>query len=228
MEDVIFCWSGGKDSTLALHRVLEEKKYNPLVLISTLTEGYDRISMHGVRRDLLEAQARSIGMELEQVFIPKEASNEIYEDRMNAVYLKWKSERINTVLYGDIFLEDLRRYRDDNLLRLGMKGAYPLWLQNTDQLSLEFIDLGYKAKIACVDTQALDESFAGRDYDIDFLQDIPADVDPCGENGEFHSFVYEGPILTSPIPVETGPLEKRDRFVFADIMPGSATDPPSL
>ncbi|HUT55226.1 MAG TPA: diphthine--ammonia ligase [bacterium] len=218
--DAIFSWSGGKDSALALYKVMRGSQYRVASLLTTVTQGYDRISMHGVRVELLEAQARSIGLPLVKVMIPQKASNETYEDRMKAELLRQKARGIDTVIFADIYLEDLRKYREDKLAIVGMKAAFPLWKIPTIELAREFIDLGFKTIITCVDTQALDKKFSGRLFDDSFLAELPPGVDPCGENGEFHSFAFAGPIFKTPIKFTVGEqVLREDRFYFTDLVP---------
>jgi uncharacterized protein (TIGR00290 family) len=218
-KNIYLCWSGGKDSSLALYEIRKTGAYNVAALLTTITEDYNRISMHGVRVALLEQQAASLGLPLKKVLIPKEASNEIYEARMRAILETGLQEGIDTVAFGDIFLEDLKIYREKNLAQLGMKGLFPIWKRDTAELGQTFIQLGFKAALACIDTQYLDPSFAGRTYDASLLRDLPSNVDPCGENGEFHSFAYAGPIFQHPIPHTIGEVVKRDRYVFCDLVP---------
>jgi uncharacterized protein (TIGR00290 family) len=219
-EKVVLSWSGGKDSAMALHHLLASQKYDVAGLLTTVTEGYDRISMHGVRRELLDRQSESLGLPLHPVMIPQDCTNEIYETRMLETLNGFKNKGITKVAFGDLFLEDLKRYRDEKLGQVGMMGVYPLWKRDTDELVRTFIGLGFRAVLACVDTQAIDASFAGREIDESLLRDLPATADPCGENGEFHSFVYAGPIFKKPIACRTGESVMRTpRFNFCEILP---------
>ena len=218
-EKVLFTWSGGKDSAMALYELKKSNGYEITGLLTTITEDYDRISMHGVRRVLLEKQADFLCIPLEKVFISKQSSNEEYESRMRAVLEKYKEAGVTSVAFGDIFLEDLRRYREDNLANLGMKGIFPIWKKDTTELAHAFIDQGFRAVITCVDSQVLNKSFVGREFDKTFLNDLPPTVDPCGENGEFHSFVYDGPIFEKRIAYTKGDIVLRDnRFYYCDIL----------
>jgi len=218
-EKVLFSWSGGKDSTLALYEICKTGKYEIAALLTTLTEDYDRISMQGVRRVLLEKQTESLGYNLEKIFIPKNSSNEEYENKMRDVLERYLSLGVSQVVFGDIFLEDVRRYRDENLNKLGMKGIYPLWKLDTTDLAHGFIDLGFKAIITCVDSNMLDRKFVGKLFDEQFLSELPPKVDPLGENGEFHSFVYEGPIFRERISYAKGEIILRDnRFYYCDLV----------
>ncbi len=216
-EKVLLSWSGGKDSTLALQAISQNQRYEIVGLLTTVTEDYHRISMHGVRESLLEQQARSIGLPISKVLISKNGSNEEYESQMKEVLLKFQQSGVNAVVFGDIFLEDIRKYREENLARVGMKGVFPLW--GKDNLPQAFIDSGFKAIITCVDAKALDKKFVGRLFDREFLAELPASVDPNGENGEFHSFVYEGPIFRKKISYRIGEVVKRDSFYFCDLEP---------
>lgn len=220
LEKVLIAWSGGKDSARALHEILASGRYEIAALLTTVTEDYDRISMHGVRRILLERQAESLGLPLEQVMIPRQASNEIYEARMADTLKRYKAAGVASVVFGDIFLEDLKEYREKNLAGLGMKGIFPLWKKDTVELMRSFIELGFNAVTVCVDTQALHRRFVGRELDEAFVSDLPAIVDPCGENGEYHSFVYGGPLFRTSIAHTLGEVVLRDdRFCYCDLMP---------
>lgn len=216
-EKVLFSWSGGKDSALALHTISQNQRYEIVGLLTTVTEDYHRISMHGVRESLLEQQARSIGLPISRVLISKNGSNEEYESQMKDMLLQFQQSGVNTVVFGDIFLEDIRKYREENLARVGMKGIFPLW--GKDNLPQAFIDSGFKAIVTCVDAKALDKKFVGRLFDREFLAELPASVDPNGENGEFHSFVYEGPIFRKKISYRIGEVVKRGSFYFCDLEP---------
>ena len=219
MEKVLFAWSGGKDSAMALYEAQKSEKYDVAALLTTVTQDYDRISMHGVRRALLEEQAAFLGIPLETVLISKHSSNEEYEAKMKEALVRYKKEDIVSVVFGDIFLEDLKKYREDNLAKVGLKGVFPIWKRDTRELAAAFIDLGFKAIITCVDSKSLDKSFAGRVFDKQFLSDLPNGIDPCGENGEFHSFVYDGPIFSRGIIFEKGQVVLRDnRFYYCDLV----------
>jgi len=219
-EKIIVSWSAGKDSALALHELMRIGIYEIVSLITTVTEEYERISMHGVRRILLERQADSLGLPLEQVYIAKNCSNDEYESKMRTVLLKYRDKGVSAVAFGDIFLEDLRRYREKNLALIGMKGIFPLWGKNARKLVGKILSLGFDAVVTCVDSQFLNKTFVGRKFDKQFLSALPATIDPCGENGEFHSFVYNGPIFRYCIEHRTGEIVLRDnRFYFCDLMP---------
>ncbi len=218
-EKAIFSWSGGKDSALALHEFKKREDYEIIVLLTTITEDYDRTSMHGIRRILLEQQANSLSIPLEKVFIRKNTSHSVYKSKMKEVLIKYLALGVSGVIFGDIFLEDVKKYREDNLSKIGMNSIFPIWKRDTAWLANEFIDLGFKAAITCVDTRYLNNTCAGREFDNVFLSELPADIDPCGENGEFHSFVYEGPIFQKSIPHTIGNVILRDnRFYYCDVM----------
>lgn len=217
-EPLILSWSGGKDSALALHALRGSVEYTVTALLTTLTGTYDRISMHGVRRPLLEAQTRALGLPLRTVEISAGAGNEEYQERTGRALAEARAEGIRTVAYGDLFLEDIRRYREEQLAREGMRAIFPLWLLPTDALAEEFLRLGFRAVITCVDGEQLDGGLSGREYDAALLRDLPAGVDPCGENGEFHTFVYDGPGFREPVPFRRGETVVRDgRFHFCDL-----------
>jgi len=219
---ILFCWSGGKDSAMALHTLLQQGEFRVAALLTTVTEGYERISMHGVRRELLERQAQSIGLPLHEVRIPPQCVNPIYEARMEEALRMYLQEGVRKVAFGDIFLEDLRAYREKNLARIGMTAIFPIWKCNTRELIRAFHAHQFRAVAVCVDSKVLDPSFAGRELDESFFRDLPPHADPCGENGEFHTFVFDGPIFQSPIPFRTGEIVNRDGFVFCDLL--SATE----
>ncbi len=217
-EPILFCWSGGKDSAMALYALLQQKEVRVAGLLTTVTEGFERISMHGVRRELLQRQAESIGFPLHEVRIPPQCVNPIYEARMEAAMKTACEQGIRRVAFGDIFLEDLRVYREKNLAKIGMEAIFPLWKRNTRELARSFVQLGFRAHAVCVDPRVLDRSFAGRVLDEQFFNDLPPHADPCGENGEFHSFVYDGPIFQKPVKCKTGEVVQRDSFVFCDLL----------
>jgi len=217
-EPILFCWSGGKDSAMALHTLLQRSDIQIAALLTTVTEGYERISMHGVRRDLLERQAQSIGLPLHEVRIPPQCVNPVYEARMEAALRIYLEKGVRKVAFGDIFLEDLRAYREKNLARVGMTAIFPVWKRDTRELIRSFHASGFRAVAVCVDPKTLAPSFAGRELDESFFRDLPPHADPCGENGEFHTFVFDGPIFHSPISVRAGEIVNRDGFVFCDIL----------
>ncbi len=199
---------------MALHLLLQQKEVCVTGLLTTITEGFERISMHGVRCELLQRQAESIGLPLHEVRIPPQCVNPIYEARMEAAMKTACQHGIRRVAFGDIFLEDLRK----NLAKVGMEAVFPIWKRNTRELARSFVELGFRARAVCVDPRVLDRSFAGRALDEQFFKDLPANADPCGENGEFHSFVYDGPIFQKPVKCKTGEVVERDSFVFCDLL----------
>ncbi len=216
VEPVWMCWSGGKDSAMALRAVLQDPSLRVEALLTTVAD--DRISMHGVRRELLEAQAESIGLPLEIVRIPKPCSNDAYEAAMASAMERAKARGVSRMVFGDLFLEDIRNYRDQNLARASMSGIYPLWKRDTRKLAHECMDSGFKAILVCVDPDQLDpDYFCGREFDWPLLADLPVMADPCGERGEFHTFVYDGPIFKRPIPIRRGEVVERDGFWFCDL-----------
>jgi uncharacterized protein (TIGR00290 family) len=223
-EPILFCWSGGKDSAMAMHTLLQQKDFRVTALLTTVTEGFERISMHGVRRELLEEQAQSIGLPLHEVRIPPQCVNAIYEARMEAALRIYYEQGVRKVAFGDIFLEDLRAYREKNLARIDMKALFPIWKQDTRELVRRFHSQRFRAIAVCIDSKVLDSSFAGRELDESFFHDLPPNADPCGENGEFHTFVFDGPVFGRPIPVRRGEIVQRDGFVFCDLMPKMKED----
>ena len=216
---ILISWSGGKDSAFALSELMQENNYEVAALLTTVTTEYDRISIHGIRRSILHRQAEATGIPFKEVTIPPKTTNEEYEARMITALEEAKSQGVETVMFGDIFLEDVRQYREDLMAKTKMKAIYPLWGQNTTELAHKFIDQGFKAKIAVVDSQVLDDAFVGREFDLEFLNQLPAGIDPCGENGEFHTFVYDGPIFKFPIAHQQGEIVFREeRFYFCDFI----------
>jgi uncharacterized protein (TIGR00290 family) len=218
-EKAIVSWSGGKDSALALYEVAAE--YDIVALHTTLTSVYERISMHGIRTSLLEQQAAALNYPLDPVLIPPRCTNEKYEERMRAALARHRAAGVSRVICGDIFLEDVRRYREERLFGDGLTGVFPLWKRDSRELAHRFIALGFRAVLCCIDTHVLREPFAGRLYDEVLLADLPAKVDPCGENGEFHTFVFAGPIFKHPVPYTLGEYRLREeRFGYRDLLPG--------
>ena len=218
-EPILFCWSGGKDSAMALHALLQQKDVRVVALLTTVTEGYERISMHGVRRELLERQAQSIGLPLHEVRIPPQCVNPVYEARMEEALHAHFEKGVRKVAFGDIFLEDLRAYREKNLARIGMTALFPIWKRDTRELAHFFLANRFRAVAVCVDPKVLSPTFAGRELNESFFRDLPPHVDLCGENGEFHTFVFDGPIFQWPVPIRTGEIVHRDGFVFCDLLP---------
>jgi uncharacterized protein (TIGR00290 family) len=218
---ILFGWSGGKDSALALREVLKSGRYEIAALLTTCTEGYDRVSMHGVRCGLLDQQAAELGLPLRKVFIPQHSSNDEYETRMKAALAEYRDTGIGCVAFGDLYLEDIRQYRDRMLDSIGMKALYPIWGFNTRTLARRFVSDGFEATLVCVDPRALDGSFAGRKFDDVLLDELPPSVDPCGENGEFHTFVSNAPMFRNPMRCAPGEIVLRDGFYFSDLLPVS-------
>jgi uncharacterized protein (TIGR00290 family) len=203
-ERVVFCWSGGKDSALALHKMLQDDRYEVVSLLTTCNERFLRISMHGVRIELAERQAQELGLPLEKLFLSERSPNEEYETKMTAYLQEKKRDGVTGMVFGDIFLEDLRRWREANLAQVGMRGIFPLWKRDTRELIEEFISLGFGSIVCCVNDAYLDDASLGRTIDRDFIDSLPPNVDPCGENGEFHSFAFAGPIFAEPVRVQVG------------------------
>jgi len=224
-ENLLMCWSGGKDSSLALQTVLNDESFKVEALLTTVTEDYERISMHGVRRELLLEQARAIGLPLEEVRIPAGASNAVYESAMKGHLLRHKENGVSRVVFGDLFLQEIRQYREARLAELGMTGLFPLWHKDTRKLAEEFIKAAYRAFIVCVDPKQLSPSFCGRPFDHALLSDLTASVDRCGENGEFHTFVYDGPIFKEALAVKKGEVVNREGFWFCDLIPRPSGEP---
>jgi len=212
-------WSGGKDSCLALWELSRAGERRVEALLTTVTRDYDRISMHGVRRILLERQAESLGLPLHQVQISKGAGNSEYEAEMGRSLAHYRARGISEVAFGDLFLEEIRIYRQKLLAVHDMQGVYPVWGRDTRELIHEFIALGFRTVVVCVDPAKLDPRFAGRVIDERFLEELPAGVDPCGENGEFHTFVFDGPLFSAPVRFTTGETVCRDGFWFCDLLP---------
>ncbi|WP_210518942.1 Dph6-related ATP pyrophosphatase [Hymenobacter terricola] len=208
-QPAIFNWSGGKDSALALYKVLQSGQYDVQTLLTTVSEPYQRISMHGVRTALLDQQAASLGLPCRKLFLPEMPSMEAYEQLMASTMRELKSAGATASIFGDIFLADLRQYRENKLAELELQAVFPLWGVPTATLIREFIGLGFKTITTCVNEKYLDRSFVGRVVDEEFLHDLPATVDPCGENGEFHTFVFDGPLFSQPIPFEKGEIVYR-------------------
>ncbi|MEM7181871.1 MAG: diphthine--ammonia ligase [Spirochaetota bacterium] len=210
MGKILFNWSGGKDSSLALHEVLKHTAREDIILFTSVNKSYGRISMHGVRMQLLHAQAESLGIRLETLLLPEAPNmmqyNQLMQERLQDLV---EEEEIETAVFGDIFLQDLREYREQQLAKVGIKGEFPIWKRDTTDLIHSFIDLGFRAALVCINERFLGENFAGREIDSSFLQDLPDGVDPCGENGEYHSYVYAGPIFQHSIDFTKGETVRR-------------------
>jgi len=212
-------WSSGKDSAWTVHLLRKNPGIELAALLTTFNGAADRVAMHAVRRELVEAQARRIGLPLWSIDLPWPCSNAVYEDLMLGMCRRAVEDGITAVAFGDLFLQDIRDYRERQMDGSGLKPLFPVWLIPTGELALELIGSGVKAKVTCIDLAKLDASYAGREYDGDFLNSLPAGIDPCGENGEFHTFVYDAPVFSSAVPVAVGERLERDGFVFADLLP---------
>jgi uncharacterized protein (TIGR00290 family) len=218
----LLAWSSGKDSAWALHEVRLAGDLEIVGALTTVTEGIDRVSMHGVREALLWAQAEAVGLPLIDVRIPFPCPNEIYEARMMAAMREAEERGVTHVVFGDLFLEDIRAYREAQLGKVEMTAVFPLWNRPTAALAREMIDAGLRARLVCVDLKKLPREFAGRPFDLEFLKDLPPGVDPCGENGEFHTFVSAGPMFNGEVAVTVGETVERDGFGYADLMPADS------
>jgi uncharacterized protein (TIGR00290 family) len=218
----VVSWSSGKDSALALHEVRRSGEVEIVGILTTITSEFGRVSMHGVRESLLDQQAEALGLPCWKVPIPSPCPNEVYEREIASVLGVVKQLGVTAVVFGDLFLEDLRRYRETKLAEAGMRGIFPLWMRSTAALAREMVEGGLHARLTCIDPKKLDRSFAGRSFDAALLEELPDNVDPCGENGEFHSFAWAGPMFTKPVPIEVGETVERDGFVFADMLPAAS------
>ena len=214
---VVMAWSGGKDSAMALARVFANDDFEVVGLLTTISMPYDRVTMHGVRRSLVQRQAERIGLPLHIVWLPPEPSNEVYDNLMGEAMLKLKAKGVEGVIFGDIFLSDVRAYREARLSEVGMVAIFPLWGEPTDKLVHKFLSEGYSAIVSCVDTKVLPADFCGRWLDESFFASLPDSVDPCGENGEFHSFVTSAPFFSAPIKVRVGEKVQRGQFAYCDL-----------
>lgn len=204
MKKAYFNWSSGKDSALALYKVLQAKEFSVNKLVTTINSDFNRVSMHGLRKELLFAQVNSLQIPLETIAFSKDVTMEVYTKTMETAMSTLVKENYTHAIFGDIFLEDLKAYRDNNLAKVGIKGVYPIWKQNTKELLKEFLDLGFKAITVCVNAKLLGKEFVGRIIDEQFIKDLPDNVDVCGENGEFHTFVFDGPLFNHPIDFTIG------------------------
>ena len=219
MTNILLSWSSGKDSAWALHLLRQRPDLRVVALLTSFNSEANRVAMHAVRRSMVEAQAGLAGLPLWPVELPSPCSNAEYEDRMRAVCLRAAAENITAVAFGDLFLQDIRDYRERQLQPTGLAPLFPVWQLPTPQLARDMIAAGVKAKITCIDPAKLSKSFAGRDYDLPLLEALPSAIDPCGENGEFHTFVYESPVFSRRLAIRNGEVIERDGFVFADILP---------
>lgn len=216
MKRVLVSWSSGKDSAWTLHLLRQRADYEIVGLLTTVNTEFDRVAMHGTRRSVLEAQARAAGLPLWTVPLPWPCSNQIYEQRMREACERAASEGVNAVAFGDLFLRDIRSYREAQLQPTGLEPLFPLWELPTAPLAREMIAAGLRAKLTCVDTKQLSPSFVGREFDLALLNDLPPETDPCGERGEFHTCVYAGPMFAESVCLEPGEVVNRDGFAYAD------------
>lgn len=210
MKKTYFNWSTGKDSAIALYKLLRDEEYSVKKLLTSVNSHYDRVSMHGLRRELMEEQIKAIGIPHTTIELPKEPSMEEYESKMRSIIDELKEDGFTTAGFGDIFLEDLKAYREKQLASVGIATVFPIWKRDTTELLHEFIDLGFKTIVVCTKAELLDESFVGRTIDHQFIKDLPSNVDVCGENGEFHTFCYDGPIFSNPVQFEIGEKTYRE------------------
>jgi uncharacterized protein (TIGR00290 family) len=219
MKRILISWSSGKDSAWMLHRLRQAGDYEIVGLLTTINESADRVAMHAVRRSLLEAQAAAAGLPLLTIALPWPCSNQEYEMRLLRACSDAVAQNVEAIAFGDLFLADIRAYREEQLAGTGLEPLFPLWQLPTPELARAMIAGGLRARLTCVDPRVLPREFAGREFDAQLLRDLPPGVDPCGENGEFHSFAYGGPIFRAPIAIEAGEVVERDGFVFADLKP---------
>lgn len=218
---VLLSWSSGKDSAWTLHVLRQQNTVEVVGLLTTMNEKFQRVAMHSTRRDLVRAQARAAGLPLWEIPLPWPCSNEEYELTMGRACAQAVEQGISGMAFGDLFLEDVRKYREDRLKGTGLEPIFPVWGLDTRKLIEEMLDAGLRARIVCVDPKKLSEHFAGQDISRELLAQFPPGVDPCGENGEFHTFVHAGPMFSTPIPIHDGEVVKRDGFVFADVLPST-------
>ena len=214
----LLSWSTGKDSAWALHVLRQTPGLEIVGLLSSINEEADRVSRHGVRRSLAKAQAKAAGLPLHIISLPSPCSNEVYEERMSAFVAKARAAGVEAMAFGDLFLEDIRAYREERLRGSGITPLFPLWERNTRQLARDMISSGLRARVVSLNPRAIARDLIGREFDADLLDDLPSTADPCGENGEFHTFAYAGPMFDAPIDVTTGAIVERDGFVFADLV----------
>jgi uncharacterized protein (TIGR00290 family) len=222
-EPILLSWSGGKDAAVALYELQRSASYEVTALLTTVAEKDDRVPMHGVRRSLVQAQAAALGLPLHAIYLPTSSSDDQYAELMKQALLHHAHNGVSGVAFGDIFLEDVRTYREEKLATIDMTAVFPLWERSTSDLASWFVQSSFKAIVTCVDSQVLPGSMAGSTFDEGFLQELPPGVDPCGENGEFHTFVYDGPIFHRPIPFRKGEVAiEDDRFYYCDLLPANS------
>jgi uncharacterized protein (TIGR00290 family) len=219
MKRILVSWSSGKDCAWALHLLRQQPGIEVVGLLTTINAQFDRVAMHGTRHSILEAQAAAARLPLWSIPLPWPCSNEIYEQRMAETCRRAINEQIDAIAFGDLFLRDIRAYREAQLKSIGIEPLFPLWEIPTGELARDMVAAGLRAKLVCVDSRHLDSAFAGRDFDENLLANLPSSVDPCGENGEFHSCVYDGPMFSGPIAIEPGEIVNRDGFIYADFRP---------
>ena len=216
---VVVSWSSGKDCAFALHQVKTEGQFEVVGLLTTLNQENDRVAMHGVRKELLEMQMDALSLPAEMVMLPMPCDNETYRQLIGDTVETLRGRGVQQVVFGDLFLEDIRQYREEQMQGSGLAPLFPLWLRDTGQLSREMVESGLRAVVTCVDQRALSAEYVGRQYDHAFLDELPSGVDPCGENGEFHTLVTDGPMFSAAIPVQIGKKVTRGDFVFVDVLP---------
>lgn len=217
MRKTIVCWSSGKDSAWTLHTLRQNPDFEVVGLLTTITRDFDRVSIHGVRRELVERQAAAAGLPLWTFEIPAACINPVYEEAMGRAVKRAAGEGVTCIAFGDLFLQDIRSYRESRMAGSGIEPIFPLWQRDTQELAEEMIEGGLRARLTCVDPRILSSDFAGREFDENLLRDLPAGVDPCGERGEFHTFAYDGPMFRSAVPVSVGETVSREGFVFTDL-----------
>jgi uncharacterized protein (TIGR00290 family) len=222
---VILSWSSGKDSAWALHLLRQNQELEVVALLTTFNRSADRVAMHAVRRALVEMQAKEAGLPLWAIDLPWPCSNDVYEELMSGAIRRALAQQVSAIAFGDLFLEDIREYRERQLSGIGIEPLFPLWGLPTTVLAPDMVRAGVKSRVTCVDPKKLDRSFAGREFDAEFLRALPPEVDPCGENGEFHTFVYDAPVFRRPLAIRNGEVVERDGFVFADIINFSNPEP---
>jgi len=216
-ESIVIAWSGGKDSALALHAIRRSSAFHVEALVTTFHHGRDRNAMHGIAREIIQEQARMLGLPLVEIWLNEGASNVEYERAWEEALQPYQAQGVRRVVYGDLFLADIKAYRDQFMTRLGMEAIYPLWKRDTKELALEFIEQGFRAKLVCVDPKQIDAGFVGEEFDAALLSDLPVRADPCGENGEFHTLVYSGPDFSdAPLCLEERERYKRNGFAYVD------------